>query len=145
MTIAAGYGNVSDIEVMFVVISLIGLAFSLYNAIRAWGDIAWLRENKVKNGRWYLAKMWFVSEAGRAYLQFFFALIGIRAFFYPDPPPRLSTHEAVMDVVLRWGLLVGTAIVTGKTIYIWYIRDRLIDDTNGVHLTDRAEGLDKND
>lgn len=134
--LGAGYGNISDIEVMLVVISTLGLAFSLYNTWRAYGDYKWLRDHKVKNGRWFLAKMWLWSESGRAYLQFVFAYIGVRAWFYPDPPTTVD------GVILRWMFLLASAVVTAKTINIWYTRSRLIETSNGVHITDRMEEAD---
>ena len=124
--LAAGYGTVSDIEILWTAIALCGFVFAGLNARGSWDDWKALRNIGSTNGIWYLAKAAIVTELGRAYLQLIFIYLGIYAMTLPDPPPQ--NNYDVWQAIARWGFTTGAMSVAGKTIYVWYVRKKLLSD-----------------
>lgn len=128
---AAGYGTVSDIEILFATIALVGFVFSVLTSIQAWGDYNFLKENSIKNGKWTIAKATIITELGRAYLQGMFLFLAVVSFMRPDPDiTYLSTLDYVIASVARWLFITGALVVMLKSIYVWYSRQRLLEDVD---------------
>ena len=131
--LAAGYGNVSDFEIMWTAIATIGFIFAVLNLIGVIGDFRRLRSAGIKNGRWYMAKLAVVTESGRAYLQLFFVLVGAYSMTLPDPPPTSSDlHDEIINAAIRWGFLTAAVWTCGKTVYTWYVYKRLTEDNDEI-------------
>lgn len=130
MTIAAGYGNVSDFEAIFLLISVFGFVFSVLNLINVVGDYDYLKQEGIKNGRWLLAKAAIVTESGRCYLQAVFIYVAVLAMTHPDPPPQTEMKDIILSAIARWAFLFGAIWVAAKTAYAWHVRRRLLE--NGI-------------
>lgn len=126
MTIAAGYGNISDFEIMFLIIAVFGFAFSLLNLRGISKDARYLKGlGRTQNGLWLLTKAAWFNEAGRSFLQLVFIYIAILSMRMPDPPSQVLQLDRVLSAVARWAFLIAAAWVMAKTCYTWYVRLRL--------------------
>lgn len=127
--IAASYGNVSDIEIMWTLLAAIGIVFGLYNLRDALGDLSALNTAGIRNGRRLIAQFAIRQEILRLTMQSIYFGIGILAFTIPDPPPRpLTTKVAVIGFLITWGLVTSSAIVLFKSIDGYVTRKRLTGD-----------------
>jgi hypothetical protein len=97
--IGASYGTVSDIELVWTIISLVGFCLSSFNVRATVRDCRWLRASRVSrsdlNGRWLIAWAQFKLEASRGFCQLVFFTIGILAMLratlnavYSRPQPK---------------------------------------------------------
>lgn len=129
MILGAGYGTVSDIEIVWIIISTVGFGFACWNATQAWGDRKYLESAGIRNGRWAVARLATFTESGRAYVQLFFMSIGLIAMHHPDPPASgagwLSQAETVFA---RWGFISCAAVICAKSIYTFQVRKQLIEE-----------------
>lgn len=125
--IAAAYGSVSDIEIAWVLIALVGLAYSLFNVREALADIDWLETNKISNGRRQLAKYQLAAECLRSAVQLLFVTVGILAMFVPETPDMLAlpTLQVVLGFLIRWGLITASIMLTIKSYLGKRVRDVL--------------------
>lgn len=127
--LSATYGSVSDIELVWTIISVVGLGFGAFNLKDALGDLKALNMAGIKNGRRIIAKFAIRQEILRMTMQAIFACIGILAMFLPEPPSEpLTTKEAFVGFLIRWGLIVSATIVLTKSIDGYITRHRLTGD-----------------
>lgn len=128
--LAAQYGTVSDIEIVWTVIAFIGLCFSVHNLVQAVGDLEVLRANNISNGRLILAKFTIKAEAARSIMQLIFFLIGVGAMTLVDPPNQLNLpiRVVLITALFRWGLVIAAGLVTLKSYWAWQVRRELIYD-----------------
>lgn len=114
----ASYGTVGDIEILFTVLALVGVVFSLINTIEAIRDWGAVRRAGIGNGRRMLAWTSALAEGIRLIIQSIFATLGILAMFIPEPPPQL--HQplllVVFGAVFRWGLILSSALLMVKSV-----------------------------
>jgi hypothetical protein len=126
--IAAQYGNVADIEIVWTVIALFGLIFSLFNVREAFIDRKVLRIAGIKNGRKMIADYSLVSEMARASIQLIFLTIGLLAMTYPDPPDSVIDRPwnlVLIGIVFRWGLIISALLISIKSYLAWRLRNEL--------------------
>jgi len=132
MILEAGYGTVSDFEIVWTMIAIIGFCFAIANLVGVISDYKF-EKDRIKaggqpNGIWYLAKVAVLTESGRAYLQLVFIYLGLISMTLADPPPSVGLGNQVRDAVARWGLLTASLLVVVKTCYAWYVRKRLAEE-----------------
>jgi hypothetical protein len=126
-------GYVSDIEILWVLIALVGMIFSLHNVSETRQDLAVLRYKNIRNGRWKIAVTGLRAEVGRFIIQSIYLAVGIYAMFFPDPP---SMHESLRVAAFRflfqWGFIVSSLILTLKSYWNYELRQELVE--HGVKL-----------
>lgn len=120
-------GYVSDIEILWVLIALAGLIFSLFNLRESIIDIRELRVRRITNGRKKIAITGFKAEIGRVIIQFIFILIGVMAMTFQDAP---QSHEpfkiALFRFIFQWGLIVSSIILSLKSYWNYILRKDLL-------------------
>lgn len=127
--LSATYGTVSDIELVWTIIALVGLGFGAFNLNDALGDLDALNQLGIQNGRRIVAKFAIRQEIMRMTMQTIFAAIGILAMLLPEPPSApLTTVQAFIGFCIRWGLIVSSAIVLTKSVDGYVTRHRLQGD-----------------
>lgn len=127
MNVAASYGNVSDIEVLWTLVALGGAAFSLYNVRDAARD--YRATAHIKNGRRWIAASQVRVEVARLAIQLIFLAIGVLAMFLPSPPDAvLSTLQVVTGAVFRWGLIVSGLLLLYQSVQNYTLRRILRDE-----------------
>lgn len=125
--IAASYGSVSDIELVWTLIAVVGFGLSTFNVRASLRDCRWLRETLGdRNGRWNIAWTQFKLEASRAFCQIVFFTIGVLAMLIPDAP---TAHQPLRYVLLgaffRWGLIAVSTLVTWQSWLNYRLRSTL--------------------
>jgi len=136
MTLASSYfnGYVSDIEILWTLIALGGLVFSIYNIREAFNDVAALKLRKIKNGRMKIAMVGLKAELGRAIIQTIFLAVGILAMNFQDPPVQI--HEpfkvALFRFVFQWGFILSGLILALKSYWNFQLRRDLME--HGIQL-----------
>lgn len=114
--IAAAYGSVSDIEILWSVIAAVGLSYSLYNLRDALKDYDFIKHHKISNGRRILARHAVYGEGIRAAIQGIFLTVGILAAFVPEAPPvEAITVISILGLIIRWGLILSSVLLTIKS------------------------------
>ena len=115
--IFAAYGSVSDIEIVWTAVALIGGAFSIYNVRDAIKDVRALPTN-VQNGRRIVAWASLRVEMARLTIQTIFAVIGFLAMLVPEVPDstELPTAQAVAGAAFRMGLLLSGALLAYQSM-----------------------------
>lgn len=128
--IAAQYGTISDIEIMFGLIALFGLIFSLYNVREAQEDIGYLRERNIGNGRMKIAVFARRAEIARATIQSIFVMLAIMAMLFPDQPslPNEPLKLVIYRFLFVWGLMISAALLSLKSYWNWHLRRELLDE-----------------
>lgn len=127
MLLAASYGTVSDIEILWVIIALIGLLFSVVNGVDAFRDKTALTEKGISNGRAKIAKVQEFQEWGRAVFQMIAGSIGLVAMLLPAPPNvHLPLKQAIAEQLVQWGLIACSAIVTLQSYMSNHVRKELL-------------------
>jgi hypothetical protein len=127
--LAAAYGSVSDIELLFIAIAGFGLFFSFFNIREAIGDIKALKAidaDQIDNyeARLILAKATLKAEIARGIIQLVFLSLGAMAAFTPEAPPQiLTTFQTVFGFVFRWGLTLSAALIAYKSYLTKHTRD----------------------
>lgn len=144
MNLAAGYGNVSDFEIIFLTVSVFGFVFAALNLLGIHGDWKYLKTRKLRDGTWYLTKAALVTETGRLYLQAVFIYIAVLSMRAPDPPPEVITSDRILNAIARWSFLVGAATVCAKTIYTYHVRHRLVEDGELLDSLNHKDGENEN-
>lgn len=123
-----GSGAVSDIEILWTLISLIGLLFSFYNIKESRQDLAVLRERHIRNGRWRIAVTALRAELGRAIIQGINVTIGIFAMTFPEPPSAAEPLKVqVFRFIFQWGFILSSFILTLKSYWNFSLRRELIE------------------
>lgn len=129
--IAAAYGPVSDVEIIWVVVAFVGLIYSLLNVQDSLGDRKFLDDNRITNGRRALAKYQLMAEILRAGMQLIFFAIGVAAMTLPEihNSADLPTHELVIRVLLTYGLVASSIMLTIKSYLGFRVRNILTKGT----------------
>lgn len=116
--LAAGYGTVSDIEIAWTLLAVIGGVFSVTNVRDALADLNATDHLRPLNGRRSIAVVGLKIEVTRLAMQLIFATIGVLAMLLDDQPPvsDLPWRVAAAGVMIRWGLIVVSALVLYQSI-----------------------------
>ncbi len=124
MIAGAAYGSVSDIEVAWVIIAVIGAVFAAFNLDAAHSDKLRLEQLGVANGRSKLAKANLFAEVTRLIKQCIFALIGVLAFFVPEAPDTLDLPlaQAAIRFAITWGLVLASVLTTYQSYLAYKVR-----------------------
>lgn len=127
--LAASYGSVGDIEIMWCIIAACGLVFSCYTLYRALGDRRYLIVEGIGNGRRKIAAYTIFAEGARAAIQLIFLCIGILSLFLPQSNTnQLPTPQLVEIILIQWGLIVSSVLLTLKSITAYILRKKLVGD-----------------
>lgn len=124
--VAATYGSVSDIEIVWTFIAFLGFIFAVHNWKEARKDLVALREANIKNGRVIVARGAYWSELGRMIVQGIFVSIGSISLSITSPPPGQA--PLIIDIataLVRWGLIVGAVILTSQSFLVYQTRKEL--------------------
>jgi hypothetical protein len=131
--VAAAYGSVSDIEILLVVISSIGLIFSLYNLKESWKDWRLLKNlGKTDFGRDYDPRMVVAlnglrSEVSRSIIQAIYLALGIFAMLIAEAPPvHLPLKIVIFGFLFRWGFILASILLTLKSYWSYQVRSRVL-------------------
>jgi hypothetical protein len=126
--LAAQYGTVSDVELVWTIIATVGAGFSIYNLRDALKDRAALKRLHNRNGRWLLANFAIRAEAARLAIQLIFLTIGILAMLIVDAPDQLHQPPLIvaLGIVFRWGLIVSALLLTLKSYWGYSLRRTLL-------------------
>jgi hypothetical protein len=89
MLVAANYGDVADIEVLWTLIALGGACFSIYNLRGALRDRSALIRAGLRNGRRAVANAQCRLEWSRLVCQAIFFAVGVMSMLLPDPPAQI--------------------------------------------------------
>lgn len=129
--LAAAYfnGYVSDIEVLWVLITSIGAIFSIHNLIESRRDLKVLKMRGVRNGRMKIALTGIRAETGRLVIQTIFLIVGIDAMTLQEAPiyPHEPWHIALTRFLFQWGFIAASAILTLKSYWNYSLRRDLIE------------------
>jgi len=131
--IAAAYGSVSDIEILLVLISSIGLAFSIFNLRESWGDWRFLKNlGKTDYGSNYDPRMVVAinglrSEVARTIIQTIYLSLGIFALFIPENHAILPLKLQIFGFLFRWGFIAASILLTLKSYWGYQIRHRVLE------------------
>lgn len=125
--IAANYGPVADIEIVWTVVAFVGLIYSILNVRDAQIDLEVLESAGVKNGRRTLARYQLEAEVLRSIMQTIFLSIGIAAMSLPAAPDSLDlpTTQLVIQVLITYGLIVSSVLLSIKS-YLGYRVRRIL-------------------
>lgn len=127
--LAASYGSVGDIEIMWCIIAACGLVFSLYTLVRATGDRRILIREGIGNGRRKIAAYAVFAEGARAAIQFIFLCIGVIACFLPQSDTSaLPTVQLVEIILIQWGLILSSILLTTKSVLAYILRKKIVGD-----------------
>lgn len=109
--LAAQYGTVSDIEIVWTLIAACGLVFAIFNLNEAFKD--WRELGPRLNGLRQIASLSLKLEATRVVIQSIFVAIGLMAMTLKDPPDQLDLPWRVVAVtaMFRWGLVTSALLV----------------------------------
>lgn len=125
--LAAAYGSVSDIELIWTLIAVIGAFFSIYNLKEAFKDFKTLGFIDRKNGRGLIARATLKSEFARLIIQLIFITIGIFAMFITEVPLPPGTPFKIVAIgfVFRWGIIISSLLITFKSYWAYQVRTEL--------------------
>lgn len=125
--LAAGYGTVSDIELVWVIIALVGAIFSAFNLKNAIDDFRALHLLDRANGRGLIARNTFKSEAARLATQSIFLLAGLLIMTIPDSPdtPGRPWNVILIGAVVRWGFVTASILVSLQGYWSYQVRREL--------------------
>lgn len=128
--LAAAYGSVSDIEVLWVVVALVGLAVTGFNFADAVRDRKYLIDNGISNGRRIVADTQVYTEFTRLSIHTIFATIGVLAMFLAEAPnsPDQPWPAVAIGVAIRWGLIVSSILLMSQSIALRRMRNKLRGD-----------------
>lgn len=128
--LAAAYGTVSDIEILFSLISFIGAAFSIFSSYEAIKDYQALNKAKIGNGRRLLAWTSVQTEIARVIIQLIFLTIGILAATIAEMPPQLHLplEVVIFGFIFRWGLILSSLLLMYKSILAYLVRQKLREE-----------------
>lgn len=143
--LAATYGTISDIELMWTLIALAGASFSVWNIKESRRDLAALRESKIGNGRYQIATQSLRAEIITFAIQLIHISIGIVAMTLREYPATLQ--EPLKLVIFRflftWGLIaVGTMLLL-KSYWNYQLRRYLLQQVveEGTYLHETKEEI----
>lgn len=127
--LAAQYGTVGDIEIMWVVCASIGFILATWNFIDATRDVSALKVIPTgANGRMTLARAQQAQDGIRMMIHAIFILIGALAMTIPDnSDPDPSSTSFWLGLAIRWGLLTGAVLLVIQSLIARFVRYRVID------------------
>jgi hypothetical protein len=129
--IAASYGSVSDIEVVWTMIATIGLVYAALNLRSAFLDMRAL--GGFRNGRYVIATTSVKLELTRIIIQSVFATIGIFAMTLPDvPQDSLPTKLVIFGAIFRWGLIICAVCVAYQSFVNHQVRKALLTPQDAI-------------
>lgn len=128
--LAAAYGTLSDIEVAWTVVALVGLIVTCFNLREAIKDYRFLQRNEIFNGRRLVARVALKTEMTRVYVQSVFLSIGIAAGFVPEAPSQLDQPWAILVIgfLVRWGLITAAILIAMQSVWLRRLRTDLIKE-----------------
>ena len=126
--IAAQYGTVGDIEILWVLIATFGLGFALWNYRDAVKDYRALKSIEAINGRMLLARAQKWQDGIRAMIHCIFILIGALAMFIPDSSVVDTSSPAFwIGIAVRWGLIFGAILLVVQSVIARVVRSKVMD------------------
>ena len=129
MIVAAQYGTVSDIEILWVVIAIIGFLVSAWNFWQAHLDCRALKTMKEPNGRRLIAKASRFQDATRMSVHAIFITIGLLAMTQKDVNNELLTDtQLALRFSITWGLVLGAVLLVTQSMVARNLRIRLLSD-----------------
>ena len=124
--IAATYGPIEDIELLWVLIALVGVIYSTINVREAYRDWQFVKERKISNGRRVLARVHLISETLRVASLSIFLIIGLLALSVESPQPdQLPFKIVAIQFIIRWGLISASIMLVIKSYLAKRVRDEL--------------------
>lgn len=125
--LSAAYGSVSDIELIWTLIAVIGACFSVYNLKEAYKDFKTLGYIDRKNGRGLIARTTLKSELARLVIQIIFITIGVFAMLITEVPLPPDTPFKIVAIgfVFRWGIIISSLLITFKSYWAYQVRSEL--------------------
>jgi hypothetical protein len=128
MIVGAAYGPVSDIEILWTLLAVVGVvaaSFGLRDAVR---DRRWLHDqDPPANGlRETMALQRIRDEAGRVFVHGVFGTIGVLAMTIPEAPNQLDLpwNVTLATALVRWGLIACALVLTTQSLL--NRRDRIV-------------------
>lgn len=117
--IAAAYGTVSDIEIMWTLISAVGFLLASYSAMDAHREYRMFKELGSSNGLGILAKSWRLTAVVSLVVQAIFTSIGIISMTIPEAPPGSTPWNITFaGFLVRWGLITASLLLTFREAVI---------------------------
>jgi hypothetical protein len=127
MLLAASYGTVEDIEVLWCLLAAAGLIFSIKNVRDSLGDLRAVDERRISNGRRVLAKLSVQTELIRAIIQAMFLVAGIAATTVASPPnTALPLKVVILSAFVRWCFIASSALLSLKGYLVYKARKSLL-------------------
>jgi hypothetical protein len=115
-------------EVLFVLISLFGLTFALFNWKNARDTCNFLVQKGIYNGRQKLAKFTKKAEGIRVVTQLVFLTAGLSSFFLPpDSVDTLPPDLQPIAVILRASLISAAALTATQSFIGWRFRKNYVE------------------
>lgn len=127
MILGENYGSVSDIEIVWVLLTGLALIFSLYNMWASILDYRYLRLLHLPpNGRKDQAEGTIIAETARTMILLIFLSIGIIAMTLPEAPPNLDIprNQEIASILIRWGLIASAVLIAVQSVNNARIRRR---------------------
>lgn len=127
---AAAYNTVSDIEIVWVFVSIFGFLYSMFNLRESHMDCEALRSQKIKNGRYLIARTSRYQDAVRSCIHMIFLTIGVLAMFLPETSPNadLPLTTELIGVAIRWGLIVAAIMLVSQSFVARQTRMKLLKE-----------------
>jgi len=123
LVLAASYGSVEDIEVLWTLLALIGLIFSIYNTREALRDRTALIESRTNGDRLRIANSIIISEITRVIKQIIFLVIGVIALtLTAAPTTQMNIKQILIGVAIRWGLIIASGLTTYQAFIAFRLR-----------------------
>lgn len=121
--IAGDYGPVGDIEILWTLIALFGIGFSIYNVREAFKDVKSLHTHNIRNGRAYIARSFRMSEVTRLIMQLIFLTIGVISMtIYNIPRQDLPLKLQIFSFIFTWGLITAATMTALQSYLAFRIR-----------------------
>jgi hypothetical protein len=132
--LAAQYGSISDIEIVWTLIAIFGGAFSIHNLKESITDRKVLKTAGIENGRMLLANVQVKAESCRLIIQTIFLGIGLSAMTFKDSPDQvdLPLRLVLFSFFIQWGLIVAALLIAYKSYLGWRVRQDFLQQD---HLT----------
>lgn len=125
--LAASYGSVEDIEILWTFISLVGLLFAAHNLREAGRDKEAVFSADIPNGRAKIAATAVKAETARVIKQSLFLIIGVLAMILPGMDySGLSFRIVLINILVRWGLILASALTTYQSYLSYRLRKDLL-------------------
>lgn len=131
LVVAAAYGSVSDIEILWTLIAVVGMVYSLINFRESWLDWKLLRKIRGYDARRIVACSAMQAEGIRAAIQGFYITIGVYAMFIPETPTaHLPLRYVIFGALFRWGFVISSLLLTYKSYLGARLRKKVYNHYN---------------